>query len=206
MKKATTTKALPIMEIEKGTTIGTVAKMMVSPRTKSVVYFTITDNTVVSVRDCVGIGNDCVVIRSESDVKKIFDDRDIAETMNASYDLMGLKVIYDDGNIAGNVTEYEYDRKTGVVMNVDLDNGENVEASRILSIANGLVFITAEGKENAAAEVDETYKYLLGKTVVNSVTSDDKMFSVTAGTELTDVILAEAKEHDALLKLALNVD
>jgi len=249
MKKATATKGLPIMEIADGTTVGKVDKIIVQPRAKTVVYFTVRDNTVVRLSDCVGVGNDCVVIRSVDSVNKVFEEREIAETMDFGMDLFGMRAMSSAGNIIGNVVDFDYNRRSGELGTVWFDNGSQASNANILSINKGLMFVEeaavgteelfeeelsgeapgAYAEEEYAGEAveaeaypeddedyegelveedydDDPYAYLLGMTVNEDVVSDDGLFIITAGTELTEDILDEAADHDALIKIALQVD
>lgn len=258
MKKATATKGLPIMEIADGSTVGKVDKIIVQPRAKTVVYFTVRDNTVVRLSDCVGVGNDCVVIRSVDSVNKVFEEREIAETMDFGMDLFGMRAMSSAGNIIGNVVDFDYNRRSGELGTVWFDNGSQAANANILSINKGLMFVeesavgTEESFEEALPEEpvayaeeeyaeeeyaeeeyaeeaveedaypeddedyegelieedydDDPYAYLLGMTVNEDVVSDDGRFIITAGTELTEDILDEAADHDALIKIALQVD
>jgi len=254
MKKATATKGLPIMEIADGSTVGKVDKIIVQPRAKTVVYFTVRDNTVVRLSDCVGVGNDCVVIRSVDSVNKVFEEREIAETMDFGMDLFGMRAMSSAGNIIGNVVDFDYNRRSGELGTVWFDNGSQAANANILSINKGLMFVeeSAVGTEEfieeelpeeapaayaeeeyaeeeyageAVAEEeypedgedyeadlieedydDDPYAYLLGMTVNEDVVSDDGLFIITSGTELTEDILDEAADHDALIKIALQVD
>ncbi|MBQ3132574.1 MAG: hypothetical protein IJC24_07675, partial [Clostridia bacterium] len=123
MKKATQTRGLPIMDIAQGVTVGHVDKLIIDPAAKAVVYFTLADNTVVRLADCVGIGGDCVVIRSKDAIRKIYDNRDIAEMMDKGRDITGIKVMADSGNVIGEVVDFVYELRTGKLVNVTFNTG-----------------------------------------------------------------------------------
>lgn len=62
----------------------------------------------------------------------------------------------------------------------------------------------AESPARSALE-QESINFLLGKTVKSEVLSDDGMFRLEAGTELTEEIINLAEKHDAILTLTLSV-
>ena len=207
MKKATQTRGLPIMDIAQGVTVGHVDKLIIDPAAKAVVYFTLADNTVVRLADCVGIGGDCVVIRSKDAIRKIYDNRDIAEMMDKGRDITGIKVMADSGNVIGEVVDFVYELRSGKLVNVTFNTGAEAEASRVLSINQSLMFVSA-GEEVPAVEdsSDDDDAYLLGKAVNADVKSDDGLFALKAGDVITEDVLKQAKAHNALLQLALVVD
>lgn len=59
-------------------------------------------------------------------------------------------------------------------------------------------------EEKSALEL-ESMAFLLGKTVKSEVVSDDGMFRLEPGTELTQEIINLADKHDAILTLTLSV-
>jgi uncharacterized protein YrrD len=64
--------------------------------------------------------------------------------------------------------------------------------------------VEAEAPVRSALE-QESINFLLGKTVKNEVVSDDGMFRLEAGAELTEDIINLAEQHDAILTLTLSV-
>ncbi len=64
--------------------------------------------------------------------------------------------------------------------------------------------VEAEPEEKSALET-ESMAFLLGKTVKSEVVSDDGMFRLEPGTELTQEIINLADKHDAILTLTLSV-
>jgi uncharacterized protein YrrD len=62
----------------------------------------------------------------------------------------------------------------------------------------------AQPEEKSALET-ESMAFLLGKTVKSEVVSDDGMFRLEPGTELTQEIINLADKHDAILTLTLSV-
>ncbi len=64
--------------------------------------------------------------------------------------------------------------------------------------------VVEETSERSALE-QESIAFLLGKTVKSEVLSDDGMFRLEAGTELTEEIINLAEKHDAILTLTLSV-
>lgn len=208
MKKATQTRGLPIMDIAQGVTVGHVDKLIIDPAVKAVVYFTLSDNTVVRLADCVGIGGDCVVIRSGDAIRKIYDNRDIAEMMDKGRDITGIKVMADSGNVIGEVVDFVYELRTGKLVNVTFNTGAEAEASRVLSINRNLMFVMAGDEAAPAMEesMDDDDAYLLGKAVNADVKSDDGSFTLKAGEVITEEVLKQAKAANALLQLALVVD
>ncbi len=63
----------------------------------------------------------------------------------------------------------------------------------------------AEEAPARSALEQESITFLLGKTVKSEVLSDDGMFRLEAGTELTEEIINLAEKHDAILTLTLSV-
>ncbi|MDR0500119.1 MAG: hypothetical protein LBG97_02570 [Coriobacteriales bacterium] len=62
------------------------------------------------------------------------------------------------------------------------------------------------GDDEAAASDNAIGATLVGLVVEDDVQSEDGLFSVSKGTTLTEAIVKEAEEHDALLLLAVNVE
>ncbi len=81
---------------------------------------------------------------------------------------------------------------------------EEIEVPASPIVAEQAAPVAAEAPARSALE-QESITFLLGKTVKSEVLSDDGMFRLEAGTELTEEIINLAEKHDAILTLTLSV-
>lgn len=64
----------------------------------------------------------------------------------------------------------------------------------------------AQEKPEQASIDEELSELLIGAVVGEEVTSEDGAFSVSKGTVITEKLLAQAQEHDAVMLLTMSVD
>lgn len=221
MKSASTIANLSIVGIREGEQIAVVKSLLVNRTAKKVEYLSVgqdaagTFAALISFRDIVGIGNDYIVIKSADDIKKAFGDKSLAAVEEECLIPIGIRVLSSAGDILGSVADYVVDEKTGRIIKLLLDNDQEIDGAKILTLSAKFVMADAGGAADAPEDAgdgevdsgldDGSVAYLLGKTVNADIISEDGEFSITKGTVLTRELIARAEKHGALLQLTMEV-
>lgn len=268
MKKSSEVLGLKVIGIKEGAEKGIAQDFMLDASSKLVKYLVIKTNNgyvfrVMLVSDVVSIGADYVTTSTMSNVKSLYESQELMEEVEKGFFILGATVLSSSGDIIGAVEDFYFDEKTGVLETIFLNDGSELPAASITTLADKIVFVensdmpaaapsTAAFEEPAAVEAEliemetvaepaveaavseipevaaqvevvaepepvaeeapkrsaleeESIAFLLGKTVMSEVLSDDGLFRVEEGTVLTEEIIEQAEQHDAILTLTLSV-
>lgn len=212
MKKSSEVLGLKVMGIREGRESGVVQDIMVNAGAKSVEYLILKNSAgyefrAVNLGDIVGIGVNYVVTGTVDNAKKLYESADILRAVEKGFFMLGATVLSSTGNILGAVKGFAFDEKTGFLSAVYLDNGAEYTAAQVASLAGNVVFVDESAAEapRVSRVNQESKQFLLGKTLVSDVGSDDGAFFAASGTVLTEAVLDEAELHDAILLMTLNV-
>lgn len=221
MKKSTEVLGLKVIGIKEGTDKGVIQDMIIDAAGKKVSHLILKDSRGyafygLSFTDVLGIGADYAIIPSLSCVRKLYEAGDLLEAIEKGFYLLGATALSSGGDIIGTVEEFGFAQKGGAIESVKLNTGDEYTAEQIASIAGNTVFLNLYDEQEELAPVAEpepeeegieadSIRFLMGKTLKATVSSDDGAFTVPAGTYLSEDVLREAARHDILLVLTLNV-
>ncbi len=227
MKKASEVLGLKVMGVREGLENGAAQDFMVNVDTKDVEYLILKsvngyEFRALKLSDVMGVGSDYIMTATTANAQRMYESKDLLEQIEKGFFILGTTALSSTGDIMGTVVDFAFDEKSGQIATLFLDNDMQFEMDKVATLAGRMVFIDPSGdnmskitaapaakaepaKPKKSAVDQESYAFLLGKTVKIDVKSDDEKFSVAAGTALTDEILSEAASHDALLTLTLNV-
>ena len=219
MYKATKLIGVPIRDIKKGEINGCAKNIIFDAKGNKghleIDKKCLVQAEVLPISDIVGIGDDYLLIEKKSAIKKVIAmDKELRTILKDSYMLIGVEVIEGAGRQLGKVVDLEV-APDGVLSKIFLESGDEIEKEKIISICENTIFVDFSGairegiaekedEEAVAIEESEDETVLpIGLTVSKRVVSQDGEFKVKAGTVITEEIIAEASEHDALVDLAL---
>ena len=228
MDRVTRIASLPIRDISSGEDCGVAQNILFNTK-GALAFLELTKKglgpaEILAISDVVGIGDDYLLIKEKSDIKKIslLDDEKRSE-LSDSYVLIGTEVIEVTGNKMGKIVDLEVD-KSGEFSKLILEDGKEIEKAKIRSICEAAVFVDCSGsvteedkdtsgiiegtvEETTAGteEIEETElgKLSVGLIVSKDIVSDDGLFEIKAGSVITEEIIDEASKHDALIAIAL---
>lgn len=221
MKKSTEVLGLKVIGIKEGTDKGVIQDMIIDAAGKKISHLILKDSRGygfygLSFTDVLGIGADYAIIPTLGCIRKLYESGELLEALEKGFYLLGATALSSSGDIIGTVEEFAFAPKTGDLESVKLDNGLEYPAEQIANLAGNTVFLSL-GEEEAAVVVEaepalpeegieaDSIRFLLGKTLRATVTSEDGAITIPAGTLLSEDVLMEARKHDALLVLTLNV-
>lgn len=223
MKKASEVLGLKVMGIREGLESGMAQDFMIDAETKNVEYLILKDSDgygfrAIAIGDVLGIGADYIMTPTVDNAKKMYESKEILEVIEKGFFILGSTALSSAGDIVGRVTDFSFDEKTGALDTLILDSGQAFEGQKIASLAGKMVFLDPSGssilkpvlQEESAPQPSlleqESMAYLLGKIVREDVASSDGTLRITAGTILTEELLAKAAQYsDVLLALTMEV-
>ena len=239
MKKASEVLGLKVLGIREGQDNGYVEDFVADPQTKRIEYLILKAGRgyayeALNITDVAGIGADYVMTQSAENTKKIYESRELLEKIEKGFLMLGTTVLVSSGNVAGQVKDFSFDEKTGVIETLYLDSQEEFPGGKIVTLAGEMVFLDMEMRATAEAEHTvetempqpeepkiqepeeqkeaalpfeaETVRFLTGKVLKETVRSADGTFAVEAGTVLDEDILGQAAKYDGmLLELTVNI-
>ena len=148
MKSSSQVTGLPLMGVQEGMEFGTVQDIVIDPQTKRVQSLILRgakneyDYRELKISDIIGIGKDYVITQT-------IENAVAMGLSNAGMALLNIRCIASSGDVLGNVKDFVFDEKTGVINSVQLDNGAEIFRESIMALSN-LLFVTAEEQENNA--------------------------------------------------------
>lgn len=214
MKKSSEVIGLKVMGIKEGRECGVVSDIVINAGAKNAEYLILKNSAgyefrAINLGDVVGIGVNYVVTGSVDNAKKLYESAEILRIIEKGFFMPGATVLSSTGNILGTVKDFAFEDKTGALSIVYLDNGTEFDVTQVASLAGNVVFINETASESPEAPVSrvnqESKQFLLGKTLLSDVGSDDGEFFASKGTVLNAKLLDEAELHDAILLMTLNV-
>ena len=226
MKKASEVLGLKVMGIREGLESGLAQDFMIDAGNKSVQYLILKDSDgygfrAIAIGDVLGIGADYVMTPTVENAKKMYESKEILEVIEKGFFILGSTALSSAGDIVGRVTDFSFDEKSGGLDTLILDNGQAYDGQKIASLAGKMVFLDPTGSSILTPPTpvpeeessprhslleQESMAYLLGKVVREDVTSGDGTLRITAGTVLTEELLAQTAKHsDVLLALTLEI-
>ena len=117
MKSSSQVTGLPLMGVQEGMEFGTVQDIVIDPQTKRVQSLILRgakneyDYRELKLSDIIGIGKDYVITQT-------IENAVAMGLSNAGMALLNIRCIASSGDVLGNVKDFVFDEKTGVINSV----------------------------------------------------------------------------------------
>jgi len=155
MKAASVVAKLPVMGVNEGEQVAVVEKLLVGRQSKVVEYLSVNTGgsgvipSLLPFGDVLGIGHDYIVIQSADSIKKAYDNKELIAAAEEGLLLTGASILSSTGDLIDKIADYVVDEKTGEIMSLNLQGGQEVGGDKLVTLSSKFVFINAEGVEPA---------------------------------------------------------
>ena len=206
MKSSSQVTGLPLMGVQEGMEFGTVQDIVIDPQTKRVQSLILRgakneyDYRELKLSDIIGIGKDYVITQT-------IENAVAMGLSNAGMALLNIRCIASSGDVLGNVKDFVFDEKTGVINSVQLDTGAEIPGESIMALSNNLLFVTAAEQENNAVSSleQEQQEYMLGRVVKNDIRDQSGQVIIEKGTVVTADVIRIAEAAGVIIDLTLEL-
>lgn len=151
-------KGLPVITMAEGKQIGKVDDLVVDPERKAVSWLRLHSGGMlsgerlwVSTEAVHGVGENAVTIDAEADARTPADAPEALALVKAKREVIGNKVMTENGERLGEVRDYEFDPETFALTSLSVPPGMNV-VGEILTIAGDKVLAIGEDVLVVAAD------------------------------------------------------
>jgi len=194
------------MGVQEGMEFGTVQDIVIDPQTKKVQSLILrgTKNEYeyreLKLSDIIGIGKDYVITQT-------IENAVAMGLSNAGMALLNIRCIASSGDVLGNVKDFVFDEKTGVIQSIQLDSGVEIPGESIMALSNNLLFVTAAEQEtNAVSSLEkEQQEYMLGRVVKNDIRDQSGQVIIPKGTVVTADVIRIAEAAGVIIDLTLEL-
>ncbi len=228
MKKSQEIIGLPVFSIIDGIKLGQVKDLVINPEEGKVDFILVSNGSwytggkVLPYQAVMSVGEDAVTTESETQLNSINENADAFSLLQRNIAVKGNRVLTNQGNFIGVISEYEIDEKSGKLMRLEykttLDEAkiEVIEGGNVVTYGAEVIVIKAQGgiipepvyaaediKEepaNNASDSTSLFKerqkqFLLGKKVIQDIKDADGAVIIPEGTVITEETcnLAESK-------------
>lgn len=211
MKNARDILRLPIVELREGKEKGRASDIVLSPDSRKVYFIIIGKRArqilMLNASDIIGMGEDFMLIRdegvihaAETEEEKMILDRGVS--------LLDIMAVSATGDKIGKVKDFTLDEEKRI-QELVLENGESVEAGKIISLCEEYIFIGEEGDKDRIVREKITYTKPsgtispLGLKLTRQVRSADGAFVAEEGSVISSELLEQAERHGVLVELAM---
>ncbi|NLT97326.1 MAG: hypothetical protein GXW96_04090 [Christensenellaceae bacterium] len=206
MKSSSQVTGLPLMGVQEGMEFGTVQDIVIDPKPKKVQSLILrgTKNEYeyreLKLSDIIGIGKDYVITQT-------IENAVAMGLSNAGMALLNIRCIASSGDVLGNVKDFVFDEKTGVIQSIQLDSGVEIPGESIMALSNNLLFVTAADQENNAESSleKEQQEYMLGRVVKNDIRDQSGQVIIPKGTVVTADVIRIAEAAGVIIDLTLEL-
>lgn len=206
MKSSSQVTGLPLMGVKEGMEFGTVQDIVIDPQTKTVKSLILRgakneyDYRELKLSDIIGIGKDYVITQT-------IENAVAMGLSNAGMALLNIRCIASSGDVLGNVKDFVFDEKSGVIKSVQLDTGEEVPGESIMALSNNLLFVTAAQQADIAESSleQEQQEYMLGRVVKNDIRDQSGQVIIEKGTVVTADVIRIAEAAGVIIDLTLEL-
>jgi len=206
MKSSSQVTGLPLLGVQEGMEFGTVQDIVIDPQTKKVQSLILRgakneyDYRELKISDIIGIGKDYVITQT-------IENAMARGLSNAGMALLNIRCIASSGDVLGNVKDFVFDEKTGVIKSVQLDTGSEIPGESIMALSNNLLFVTAAEQEtNAVSSLEkEQQEYMLGRVVKNDIRDQSGQVIIQKGTVVTADVIRIAEAAGVIIDLTLEL-
>jgi sporulation protein YlmC with PRC-barrel domain len=216
MKNASNVLGLQVVGIKEGITAGKPQSFVVNPETRKVEYLLLRESkgdgaTLLGMQSVVGMGEDYIVINSLHDIKKAYQSKTFSEALERGFSLIGISILSVSGDILGEISDFEMDEKTGELGTIFGEGGIAFNSSEVVTITKNFVFVNKGDvvitlPDDDIDMDDESIAYLIGRTLIEDIASDNELFRAAKGTIITKELIREAQENDCLVQLTMNAE
>jgi uncharacterized protein YrrD len=206
MKSSSQVTGLPLMGVKEGMEFGTVQDIVIDPQTKNVQSLILRgakneyDYRELKLSDIIGIGKDYVITQTIENAVAV-------GLSHSGMALLNIRCIASSGDVLGNIKDFVFDEKTGIIKSVQLDTGTEVPGESIMALSNNLLFVNAaEQADNAESSLEqEQQDYMLGRVVKNDIRDQSGQVIIEKGTVVTADVIRIAEAAGVIIDLTLEL-
>jgi len=163
MKKSKRFSSLSVISLEEGQQIGTVKGLIVDPAGKKVAALVIEqkgwfkEQRFIPYHKVHSAGNDAITIEKNSCVEKASNLAEIVKLLKDKINVIGSKIVAENGTVLGYVDEYYVDLETGAIAGLEFSGNlidsvikgrAFLDIAHVRTIGKDVTIITDEGIEN----------------------------------------------------------
>jgi len=151
-------KGLPVITMAEGKQVGKVDDLVVDPERKAVSWLRLHTGGMlggerlwVPAAAVHGVGEDAVTINAEADARAPADAPEALALVKARREVIGNKVITENGERVGEVRDYEFDPDTLALTSLSVPPGMNVvgeilmiPSDKVLTIGEDVIVVAAD--------------------------------------------------------------
>lgn len=227
MKKSQEIIGLPVFSIIDGIQLGQVKDLVINPEEGKVDFILVSNGSwytgkVLPFQAVIGIGGDAITTESDKQLNSINENVDAYNLLQRNITVKGNRVLTNQGNFIGVISEYEIDEQSGKLMRLEyqttLDEAktEVIDGGNVVTFGAEVIVIKAQSRTNpdpiqsaddnkAAPNVNASdstalfkerqKQFLLGKRVIQDIKDADGAVIIPEGTIVTEETcnLAESK-------------
>lgn len=163
-------KGLPVMTMAEGKQIGKIDDLVVDPESKTVSWLRLHSGGMlggerlwVSTEAVHGVGEDAVTINAEADVRTPAEAPEAVALVKAKRELIGGKVITENGERVGEVRDYEFDAETFAITSLSVPPGMNVvgetltiTGDKLLTIGEDVIVVATDAVSWPEKQADDS--------------------------------------------------
>jgi uncharacterized protein YrrD len=236
MKKSQEIIGLPVFSIIDGRKIGQVKDLVINPEEGKLDFILVSNGSwyvgarVLPFEAVMGIGEHAVTTESENLLTNINDTAGANTLLQRNIEVIGSRVLTDQGNLIGAVSEYAVDEASGKITSLEYKIAEDesivetIVADDILTYGADVIVvrerrnnseaITSDAAENitsgeASAETEgaaffkqRQKQFLLGKKLVQDIKDTSGNVLIAEGTIVTEEIINLAEQHNRFVELS----
>ena len=226
MKKSQEIIGLPVFSIIDGIKLGQVKDLVINPEEGKVDFILVSNDSwytggkVLPYENVIGFGDDAVTTESDKQLSAINENADASSLIQKNITVKGNRVLTNQGNFIGVITEYEINEKSGKLMRLEYQTTfdeakiEVIEGGNVVTYGAEVIVIKSQGGSNPVQAADDIKdapannasdsttlfkerqkQFLLGKKVIQDIKDEDGAVIIPEGTVITQETcnLAESK-------------
>jgi uncharacterized protein YrrD len=163
-------KGLPVITLAEGKQVGKIDDLIVDPERKAVRWLRLHrggllggERLWVSVDAVHGLGEDALTINAEADLRAPADAPEASALVKAKRQIIGNKVITENGERLGEVYDYEFAPDTFALTFLSVPEGMNgvgpsltIPADRVLTIGEDMIVVATAAVTGTGEKADAT--------------------------------------------------
>lgn len=229
MKRSKDIIGLPVIDISRGTELGKTKRIFIDATQKKVVALELSNKkptgtqwNILELPNVKNIGKDAVTVDSETALKEASD------TKKSSPEIIGMKVLSEDGSIVGNINDYSFSLPTGSIEELYIQADRifkkysTILAQEIINIGEDYVITSQIKVRDEEKDTSSTYeqikdssksfthsleikaiKFALGKQVKSDVYLEKGLLLISKGETVTSETIDKARQAGKLHTLLI---